>query len=106
MAISAWRRAAEASDPVEAVVTLWEAIEFYASGAKIKKVFTRSELRTICGNATEGLSGVKKDRVESVLLGMLNQGSLMARLQETLEEDGVPYIGEELDVLRRILKNT
>jgi hypothetical protein len=102
VAISAWRRAVGTSDPVEAVVALWEAIEFYASGTKVEKLFAPSELRTIRDNATEGLSDPKKYRVEHVL-GMLNQAPLMVRLQEALEEDGVPYTEEELDVLRRVL---
>lgn len=101
VAISAWQRAAEAADPVEALVALWEAIEFYVSGTKGEKLFTTSEVRTICERTTEGFSNDKERRVEQVLR-MLNQAPLMKRLREALEEDGVPYSNEEFDLLHRV----
>ncbi len=42
VAISAWQRAVKADDPVEALVALWEAIEFYVSGTKSEQLFTKS----------------------------------------------------------------
>jgi hypothetical protein len=101
MAISAWQRAVKAEDPVEALVALWEAIEFYVSGTKSEKLFTKSELKTIRKSATEGLSNDQERRVEEVL-HMLNQAPLMVRLREALEEDGVPCSNEEFDLLRRV----
>lgn len=41
VAISAWQRAVKADDPVEALVALWEAIEFYVSGTKSEQLFTK-----------------------------------------------------------------
>ncbi len=62
---------------------------------------SKSELRTIRKNATEGLSNDQERRVEEVLR-MLNQAPLMARLRDALEEDGVPYSNEEFNLLRRV----
>ena len=104
VAVSAWHRAAEASDPVEATLALWEAIEFYASGTKVERLFTSSERKTIRENATKGLSADKKHRVEEVLERMLNQAPLMVRLREALKEDEVPCANGELSVLQRVLK--
>ncbi len=101
VAISAWQRAVKADDPVEALVALWEAIEFYVSGTTSEKLFTKSKLKTIRKNATEGLSNDQERRVEEVLR-MLNEAPLMVKLREALEEDGVPYSNEEFDLLRRV----
>ena len=102
-AISAWWRAAEVSNPLEAVVALWEAIEFYASGTKVEKLFTKSEVRIIREASAEGLSDRKKQRLKEVL-DMLNQAPLMIRLREALEDDGVPYTDEELNLLQKVRK--
>lgn len=101
VAILAWQRAAEATDPVEALVALWEAIEFYVSGTRGEKLFTKNELKTVRERAIEGLSDDQGRRVEQVLR-MLNQAPLMERLREVLEEEGVPHSNEELDLLRRV----
>lgn len=101
-ALSAWRRADEETDPLAAVVALWEAVEFYASGAKAPKVFPDKAVRRSLGRrATEGLEGDQRRRVEDVL-GMLNQPPLLVRLKAALEADGVPYTEEELALLQRL----
>lgn len=89
-ALSAWRRAAEETDPLAAVVALWEAVEFYASGAKVPKIFPdKAARRSLKRRATEGLEGDQLRRMEDVL-GMLNQPPLLVRLKAALEADGVP----------------
>ena len=97
-AIAAWRRAAEASDPLAAVIAIWEAIEFYAAGTKGDKLFSKSERRAVRARATEGMSGPKLRRVEQVL-EKLNERSLMMKLRRALEEDSVPYREEEMELL-------
>jgi hypothetical protein len=67
VAISTWQRAAEASDPVEAVIALWEVVEFYASGTEGETPFSSNELKTVRENATQGLNEGKKRRFEQVL---------------------------------------
>lgn len=100
-AISAWRRAAEERDPLAAVVALWESVEFYASGAKARKIFEKPVLKAVRERATEGLEGEQLERVRDVL-ARLNDPPLMVRLKAALEEDGVPYSEEELPVLQKV----
>lgn len=102
-ALVAWRRAAEEPDPLAAVVALWEAVEFYAAGAKASeaKMFSKSERKAIRDTATRGLQGDKLERVKEVL-AMLNEPSLMVRLRAALKEDQVPYTEEEFLLLRRV----
>jgi hypothetical protein len=100
-AISAWRRAAEERDPLAAVVALWESVEFYASGARARKVFDKPLLKTVRERATEGLEGEQLERVRD-MLARLNEPPLMVRLKAALDEDGVPYREEELSMLQKV----
>lgn len=100
-AISAWRRAAEERDPLAAVVALWESVEFYASGARARKIFDKPLLKTIRERAIEGLEGEQLERVRDIL-ARLNEPPLMVRLRAALDEDEVPYREEELSMLQKI----
>lgn len=100
-ALAAWRRAVEETDPLAAVVALWEAMEFYASGVSAPRVFPKSILRSIRTKATEGLEGEQLRRVEE-MVGKLNEPPLLRRLRAALEEDGVPYGEEELSLLQKL----
>jgi hypothetical protein len=101
-ALSAWHRAAEETDPLAAVVALWEALESYASGARVPKVFPdKAVRRALKSRAIEGLEGDQRRRMEDVF-GMLNQPPLLVRLKAALEADGVPYTEDELEMLQRL----
>jgi hypothetical protein len=100
-AFSAWRRAVEDSDPLAAVVALWECVEFYVSGVSVDELFTRPERRAVLKKATEGLQGQQLQRVREVV-GRLNEAPLLVRLRAALEQDGVPCTEEELALLREI----
>lgn len=100
-ALSAWRRAAEETDPLAAVVALWECIEFYVSGISVHDLFTREERRAILRKATEGLQGEQLGKVRNVI-GGLNDAPLMVRLKEGLKQDAVPYTQDELALLRNL----
>jgi hypothetical protein len=65
----ALQRAATASDPVQRVAALWEAIEFYVGDRNPPRRFTRSEISAIVGRAVEGLGGDHAQRVEELLGG-------------------------------------
>lgn len=105
-AFSAWRRAAEETDSLAAVVALWECIEFYVSGVSVRDLFTREERRAVLRKATEGLQGEQLEKVRNVI-GRLSDAPLMVRLREALGQDSVPYTQEELALLRdlRDLRN-
>lgn len=102
-ALLAWRRASDSPDPLSAVVALWEAIEFYASGVKTTKIFQTAEIESIRKAAASGLDLEKAQRVTEIL-GRINEPPLMARLKVALNEDGVPYADHELRLLQRVRK--
>jgi hypothetical protein len=101
-AINAWRRAAEASDPVEAVVALNDAVEFYVSNVRLPKLFTKDQKKSIRENATRGLEGDQKKRVSDVLNDMLNAPSLMMKLRKALEDNKVPHTENEAQLLKKV----
>jgi hypothetical protein len=105
-AFLAWRRAAEESDPLAAVVALWECAEFYVSGVSVDQLFTKPERRAVQNRATEGLEGVQLQRAREVV-GRLNEAPLLVRLRAALDQDGVPCTEGELTLLRdlRQLRN-
>ncbi len=100
-AFSAWRRAAEESDPLAAVVALWECVEFYVSGVSVDELFTKPERRVVLRRATEGLRGMQLERTREVV-GRLNEAPLLVRLRAALEQDGVPCTEGELALLREL----
>lgn len=102
-AILTWRRASEESDALASIVALWEAIEFYASGANIEKLFSKGERNDIEARACEGLDHEKGSRVRQ-LLDQLNSPSLMHSLTAALRVDGVPVTADELELLRKVRK--
>lgn len=106
-ALLALHRAVAASDPVQRVAALWEAIEFYVGKRNPSRRFGRDEVGAIVDRAVDGLEPGKADRVEHVLRGFLDQAPLMVRLEHTLAEDGVPITSDDLALLRglRISRN-
>lgn len=100
-AITAWQRAAEAKDPLAAVVALWEAVEFYAAGASTNKIFGKAELKALRRRASEGLEGEQLERVQDVI-ARINEPPLMARLRSALDVDKVPYKESELSLLQKV----
>lgn len=102
-AFSAWRRAAEETDPLAAVVALWECAEFYVSGVSVDDLFTKAERKAVRKKAIEGLQGEQLQKVRDVM-GWLNEAPLMTRLREALKQDGVPYGEGELALLKKLRK--
>jgi hypothetical protein len=98
----ALQRAATASDPVQRVAALWEAIEFYVGDRNPPRRFTRSEITAIVSRAVEGLSGDQAQRVKEVLSAFLNQPPIIARLEHALGDEGVPVTDDDLALLRRL----
>lgn len=102
-AINAWRRAAEASDVLETVVALNDALEFYVSNVQLPKLFTKSQKKAIRENALLNLTDdAQKNRVSELLNNMLNEPSLMMKLKKALEDHGVPHTNQELQRLKRV----
>jgi hypothetical protein len=101
-ALLALQRAATASDPVQRVGALWEAIEFYVGKRNPSRRFTRSEVSAIVDRAIDGLAGEHAARVEEVLRQFLNQPPITTRLKHVLAEEGVPVTDDDLALLRRL----
>ena len=100
-ALSAWRRAAEETDALAAVMALWEAVEFYTSGTQAPRIFQKATLKAVRRRATDGLEGEQLKRVQDVV-ARLNEPPLMVRLRVALDEDQVPYEDSELSLLQRL----
>lgn len=103
-ALLAWRRAADSSDPVLATVSLWDAIEFYAAGAKPGKIFEKGQMRSIRA-ALEGLvlTAQQRARLQDVL-ARVNELPLLARLRDVMNSDRVPFNEAELEALKNVRK--
>lgn len=100
-AFSAWKRAAEETDPLAAVVALWECVEFYVSGVSVNDIFTKAERKAVRKKAIEELEGEQLRKVQDVI-GRLNDAPLMTRLRKALKQDSVPYDEEELTLLKKL----
>lgn len=101
-ALFALQRAVTASDPVQRVGALWEAIEFYVGERNPSRRFTRTEVSAIVDRAIDGLRGDQATRVEEVLRQFLNQPPITARLKHVLGEEGVAVTNNDLALLRRL----
>jgi hypothetical protein len=102
-ALLACRRAAVAADPLGAVTSLSDAIEFYAAGAQASPLFTRSELKMLRQSLPGSLTETQHGRVLDAIAG-LNAPPVMTRLRVALENDDVPVSETELMLLQRLRK--
>ncbi len=102
-AVRAWRRAVLGTDPMAAVLALWEAIDFYASGMSVPCLSDEeaSALRKALDSVT--LSDEKRRRVND-LFATINEAPLLVRLRAALAADQVPHTEEDLAVLKRLRK--
>lgn len=101
-ALRAWRRAVRATDAMDAVGALWEAIEFYASETGVSKLFSRTKLAEVEAALTAlDLTEAQRQRL-SERVKTANEAPLLIRLRRTLERDGVPFSDAEIEVLRRL----
>jgi hypothetical protein len=101
-ALLAVQRAATASDPVQRVSALWEAIEFYVSDRGRHELFSPDEIAAVARDATANVTDEQAARVRDVLGTFLNQRSIIARLQHVLVDDDVPVTADDLALLRRL----
>jgi len=98
--LAALRVAADAlAGTVERVQALWNAIEFYAAGAKVPKLFDRSARTQLAAAVSAtSLTEEQKTRAREVL-GGVNTPPLLVRLKAQAAADGVPVTASELDML-------
>src|SRR4051794_1377443 len=94
-ALLALQRAIAARDPVQRVVALWEAIEFYVGDYSPGAQFTDAEIKGAVNRAREGMTGAKSERVGNVLRNMLNSWPILARFEQVLDAEAVPYSEED-----------
>jgi hypothetical protein len=101
LAFLALRRAAQEGDPLTRVQALFEAIEFYASGVKVPKLFTRTELALVRESLPPSLGEKQRKRLHD-MLSDVNTAPLRLRLVQALDDDDVPLSTDELDLLWRL----
>jgi hypothetical protein len=100
-ALLACQRATAEPDPLARVQALWEAIEFYVSGTRLPRLFTRKQLSALRSAIPVGLNGEQRQRVLKKI-GELNKPPLMERLHAVLEAEGVPITDAESKLLQRL----
>lgn len=101
-ALLALGRATREPDPLAQVHALWEAIEFYCSGVSVEPLFTSEERRAI----SKGLptcSRSQRKRLDD-MINQLNNAPLIVRLRRALDEDHVPIVDGEIELLQRLRK--
>jgi hypothetical protein len=100
--VRAWRRAVLTTDPIAAVLALWEAIEFYASGVAVPSLLSDQEASAVrAALKTVSLLPDQKRRVND-LFGTINEAPLMVRVRVALAADLVPFNEEDILVLGRL----
>ena len=101
LALLALARATREPDPLARVHSLFEAIEFYASGVVVPALFTKSERQAIIDGLPEGFSEAQRGRVRD-LAARVSDVPLRIRLMQALDADNVPITNGELDLLWRL----
>jgi hypothetical protein len=101
-ALAALRRAVAARDPVQRVVALWDAIEFYVGDRSPEAQFTDAEVKGVIDHAREGLTGAKAERVGNLLRNLLNSWPILARFEQVLHAESVPYTDEDRRRIKRL----
>ena len=101
-ALLAIQRASMEGDPVQRVAAFWDAVEFYVGKRGSRKLFDDDEISTIVDRATSDLPDEKANRVRRLLEDLLNNQSLMTRLQQVLAEDQVPLTNADRALLRKL----
>jgi hypothetical protein len=103
-AVRSWRRAVRSSDRVEAVGAIFEAIEFFVAGAKVKLIFGPHDLDAIrAAVAGVALAEEQRERLADVI-GRANEPPLLAKIRASLAQYVVPYSEAELAALWRLRK--
>lgn len=100
-AVRAWHRAATEREPATALGALWESIEFYAAGVELPTTFRKADLKRIRSLAAGSLNDRQQSRLADVL-ARANEPSLMPKVEERMQSDGVPYDTEDIELLRSV----
>ncbi|MFE2922518.1 hypothetical protein [Streptomyces goshikiensis] len=103
LAFLALARAANESDLLARVLALFEAIEFYASGTAVERVFAQVELDAIKASIPTTLKPEQKDRFNDFVAN-LNSPPLRRQLMKALDVDGVTYTPDEIKMLWQLRK--
>lgn len=97
--VRAWGRAVRETDRLAAVGALFEAVEFYAVGTKVRHLLSKDDTRLVnLALDSLRLAPEKRQRLADVL-GRANEPPLKVRLEAALQTDRVPYSAEEIDRL-------
>jgi hypothetical protein len=103
-AAAALRRAAAATDPIQAVTALWDAIEFYVAGTAAPELFSAAQLKALRKAVPDDLPAPLRARAIEAI-NRLNQPALLTRLRAAVEDDGVPTADDEWDLLRDLRRS-
>jgi hypothetical protein len=103
-ALAALHRAITDLDSVSRTQSLWQAIEAYAGGTKLRrKLFSKTQRQALEEAIPQHLGESQRDRLVRVYRE-LNTPPLMDRLRQRLDDDAVPVSGGELALLERLRK--
>lgn len=100
-AFLAFDRSVKAGDPLASVITLWDAINFYAAGVVVEPLFTREDIKPIIASLPTTLTPQQKAVLHNKLNGV-NDPPLWQRLMTALERDGITLSDGDLAVLKRL----
>jgi hypothetical protein len=103
-AIRAYSRALNLSDPLSAVVALWDSIEFYVGKTRSLPLFGKSEIKRLRRETPTWLVGHRRERYYQSL-SHLNNAPLQARMRVAADLDGVPMSEDEFELLSRLRKS-
>lgn len=103
-AAAALRRAAGATDPVQAVTALWDAIEFYVASTPTHVLFSNAQLKVLREAVPGDLPAALRARAIEAI-NRLSQPALLTRLRAAIEADGVPTADDEWELLQRLRRS-
>jgi hypothetical protein len=89
-------------DPIQRIVALWEAWEFYAKRASMEKPFEKNELDRLREDLPKWLNDTQRERLSEVIDDVLNAYPLRKRLRTALDQEGVPFSEAEMKALWKL----
>jgi hypothetical protein len=91
----------ESLESMSRVTALWDALEFYAAGVEVDRVFSKSEMRALRKRSVEGLNEEQVRRLDQGFQ-QLNASSLLQRIWIKAASDAVPISASDRDIIVRM----
>jgi hypothetical protein len=98
-AIRSLYRATRERDPLARVFAIWETVEFYVGAHKSPLMFSPSDKKAIKRSLPDSLCPQQRARAIKVIDDMFNTAPLRQKLEEVLDDEGVPWSRGDMDDL-------